>query len=70
MLVLFFLLSALLSIGEASRLLGVKPATLRSWRLKRKHLPFVQVGRLVRIPADALNKFIRENTIPTREVRK
>lgn len=59
----------LLSIKEASAALGVKPATLRAWRLRRKHLPFVQVGRAVRVNSDAIEKFIREHTMPAREVR-
>lgn len=60
----------LLSIKQASELLGVKPATLRAWRLRRKNLPFVRVGRAVRVPAEALEKFIRQNTVPAREVQR
>jgi len=60
----------LLSIKEASELLSVKPATLRAWRLRRKNLPFVAVGREVRIDSEALEKYIRQNTIPAREVRQ
>jgi excisionase family DNA binding protein len=60
----------LLSIKQASELLSVKPATLRAWRLRRKNLPFVNIGRAVRIDAEALEEYIRQNTVPPREVRR
>jgi excisionase family DNA binding protein len=62
-------LTRLLSIKEASELLALKPATIRAWLLRRK-LPRVNCGRAVRIPADAIGKFIAENTIPAREPRR
>jgi len=62
-------MSKLLSIKEASELLALKPATIRAWLLRRK-LPRVNCGRAVRIPAEALDKFIAENTIPAREDRR
>jgi len=58
----------LLSIEEAARRLGLKATTLRAWRLRRAHLPFVTLGGAVRVPSDAIEKFIRENTVPARGV--
>jgi excisionase family DNA binding protein len=63
-------MSKLLSVNEAAQALAVKPSTIRAWRIRRKNLPFVQCGRAVRIPSDAIEKFIRENTVPAREVTK
>jgi excisionase family DNA binding protein len=59
----------LLSVKEASEVLALKPATIRAWLLQRKNLPFVRCGRAVRIPAEAVEKFIAENTVPEREQR-
>lgn len=56
----------LLSIKEASEMLALKPSTIRAWLLRRK-LPRVNCGRAVRIPSEAVEKFIAENTIPARE---
>lgn len=58
----------LLSVIEASEALAVKPATIRAWLLRRK-LPRVNCGRAVRIPAEAVEDFIRRNTIPAKEGR-
>ena len=57
----------MLTVKEASEMLGLKPATLRNWQARRKNLPFVRCGRSVRIPADAIERFILENTVPVRE---
>lgn len=58
----------LLSVAEAAEALGLKPATIRAWLLRRK-LPRVNCGRAVRIPAEAIAEFIKRNTIPAREPR-
>jgi len=58
----------LLSVAEAAHALSLKPATIRAWLLRRK-LPRVNCGRAVRIPAEAIAKFIANNTIPAREER-
>jgi excisionase family DNA binding protein len=54
----------LLTVDDVSDLLGLSPATIRAWLLRRKNLPFVRCGRAIRIPAKAVEKFIKENTIP------
>jgi excisionase family DNA binding protein len=53
----------LLSVPEAAERLGLKPGTIRAWLLRRKNLPFVRCGRAVRIPAEAVEKFIATNTV-------
>ena len=60
----------LLSVDESAQRLGLKPATIRAWLLRRKNLPFVRCGRAVRIPLEAIERFIQENTIPAREPRR
>jgi excisionase family DNA binding protein len=57
----------LLTVDQAAERLGVKPATIRSWILKRQKLEVVKVGRLVRITERSIEKLIDENTIPPRE---
>jgi excisionase family DNA binding protein len=58
--------SKLLAVEQAAELLGVKPATIRSWILKREKIEAVKVGRLVRIKESSIQKFIDANTIPPR----
>jgi excisionase family DNA binding protein len=52
----------LLNINQAAEALNLKPATIRAWLLRRK-LPRVNCGRAVRIPAEAIVRFVEENTI-------
>lgn len=59
----------LLSVQETAERLGLKPATIRAWLLRRKNLPFVRCGRAVRIPAEAVERFVNQNTVPVREGR-
>jgi excisionase family DNA binding protein len=58
----------LLSIRQVSEHLGMRESTIRLWLSQRK-LPRVKCGRAVRIPADAVEEFIRANTISAREPR-
>jgi excisionase family DNA binding protein len=60
--------SRLLGVEQAAERLGVKPATIRSWILRRQKLEVVKVGRLVRITEKSIDEFINENTIPPRKV--
>jgi excisionase family DNA binding protein len=62
--------SRLLTVNEAAERLGVKPATIRSWILKREKIDVVKVGRLVRITEDSIQRFIDANTIPSKEEHK
>ncbi len=54
----------MLTIHEAAELLGVKPATIRSWVFKREKLTVVRLGRAVRIPRSSIEQLIEECTIP------
>ena len=62
-------MTKLLSLKEASAVLGVKVSTLRAWLARRK-LPRVSCGRAVRIPAEAVEQFIERNTVPAKEQRQ
>jgi excisionase family DNA binding protein len=59
----------LLSVCETADRLGLEPGTIRAWLLRRKNLPFVRCGRAVRIPAEAVERFIAANTISVGERR-
>jgi excisionase family DNA binding protein len=59
----------LLNVSETAEALNVKTATVRAWLFQRK-LPKVNCGRAVRIPAEAVEDFIRRNTIPAKEERR
>jgi excisionase family DNA binding protein len=59
-----------LTVRQAADALGLKAATIRAWLSQRKHLPFIRCGRAVRIDLEAIQKFIVENTVPTREPRR
>jgi excisionase family DNA binding protein len=56
----------LVRLSDAAVRLGVKPATLRDWFLKRKHLDFVKAGRAVCVVESSLEQFIDSNIIPAR----
>lgn len=59
----------LLRVPEVAKRLGLCEATIRIW-LARRRIPFVKCGRAVRVPAEAVEDFIRKNTVPARtEVR-
>jgi excisionase family DNA binding protein len=62
-------MTQLLTVKQAADALGLKVATIRAWVSRRK-LPRVNCGRAVRIPSDAVERFITENTIPAREERR
>lgn len=59
--------SRLLTVQEAAEYLGIKPATIRAWILRREKIEIVKVGRLVRITEASIQKLIDDNTIPPRE---
>jgi excisionase family DNA binding protein len=53
---------ALLTVAEAAERLGLAQSTIRDWIAKRR-LTFVRCGRAVRIPAEAVERFIATNTV-------
>jgi excisionase family DNA binding protein len=54
----------LIRLSDAAERLGVKPATLRDWFLKRKHLEFVKAGRAVCVTEQSIERFIDANLVP------
>jgi excisionase family DNA binding protein len=54
----------LITIAEAARQLSVSIAAVRGWRLSRKHLDFVKVGRAVRIPQKSIDRLIKRQMVP------
>jgi excisionase family DNA binding protein len=61
-------MARLLTVQQAGEILGLKTSTIRAWVSRRK-LPRVNCGRAVRIPSEAVEEFIRRNTIPARDSR-
>ncbi len=59
----------LLTVAETAEALNLKISTVRAWIARRK-LPRVNCGRAVRIPDDAVAKFVERNTIPALEERQ
>lgn len=53
----------LIDSEEVAKKLGVKPQTLATWRLYRKGLPFVKVGRLVRYQMEDVDAFIEKHLV-------
>jgi excisionase family DNA binding protein len=58
----------LLTVAEAAGRLGLRESTIRAW-LARRRLRHIKLGRAVRVPEDAVQEFIRRNTVPAREGR-
>jgi excisionase family DNA binding protein len=55
--------SELLTVPEAAALLRLKPSTIRAW-VCQKRIPFVKMGRLVRIKRADAEAIISSNTVP------
>jgi len=53
----------LLTVPEAAGLLRLQPSTIRSWILNRR-LPFVKLGRVVRIRKADCDSLVTESTVP------
>jgi excisionase family DNA binding protein len=60
--------SELLTVPEAAALLRLKPSTIRAWVCQRK-IPFVKLGRLVRIKRSDAKALIEANLIGSQMVR-
>ena len=58
--------SELLTLVEAGSILKLKTSTLRAWLLRRK-IPYVKVGRLVRLRRADIERLISDCTIPAKE---
>jgi excisionase family DNA binding protein len=55
----------LLKVEEVAERLNVRQSTIRAWLLRRR-IPFVKVGRCVRVRAEDIDRLLSENTIPSR----
>lgn len=54
----------LISSTEASKILGLKPATLAQMRWRgTKNLPYVKLGKAVRYKLSDIEAYINQNTI-------
>jgi excisionase family DNA binding protein len=58
----------LLTCAQAGEAMGLKEATIRVWIARRK-LAFVKLGRAVRVPSEAIEEMITDNTVPARAAR-
>lgn len=56
----------LLTVREVADMLGKKESGVRTWILFRK-IPYVKVGRSVRISEATVDEIIEKGTIPARE---
>jgi len=48
----------LLSVKEVAEALSIAPKTVYMWRWKRRNLPFIKLGKALRISSKDLRKFI------------
>jgi len=53
----------LLKDSEAASFLGLKPITLRFWRMQKKGPEYIRMGRAVRYNQDDLQAFIETNKV-------
>jgi len=58
----------MLTVAAAATQLGVKEATVRVW-IAKGLIGHAKLGRAVRIPAEEIAKFIRENTVLAKSTR-
>ena len=57
---------AALSISDVAEILNITPATVRR-HIKNKDLPYIRIGRLVRIPKDSLIGYLHGDQTPDRK---
>jgi excisionase family DNA binding protein len=55
----------LLTLAEAASLLRLKVSTMRAWVLRRR-IPYVKVGRLVRVRRSDVEALISKSLVPAR----
>lgn len=58
----------LLGVQEAAEILGVKPKTLYEWKYRKQNLPFVKIGKSLKIREQDLLDFIERNTKKPKEL--
>lgn len=59
----------LLPVHEVAKRLCIRPGTVRLYLWQRR-LPFVRVGRLVRVRESDVDRFIKVNTVPADDARQ
>lgn len=59
--------SDLLTVPEAAALLRLKPSTIRAWTSQRR-IPFVKVGRLVRIRRSDAEAYITSRIVEAEDL--
>ena len=59
----------LLTLKESADWLGLRVPTLRDWIWRRK-IPYVKLGRSVRIAEETIEQLIAEGTVPARPERR
>lgn len=52
-----------LDVPAAADFMGVKPPTIRKWILRRQ-IPYIKIGKLVRIRQSDLEKLLERGTVP------
>lgn len=55
--------SGLLTVPEAAALLRLRPSTVRAW-VSQKRIPYVKLGRLVRIRRSDAEALIQSSIVP------
>jgi excisionase family DNA binding protein len=58
----------LLTVDQAAKQLGMSPATIRAW-IGRRKIPFVRLGRCVRISVETIDGLIESNSVPASQGR-
>jgi excisionase family DNA binding protein len=53
----------LLTVAEAAQLLALRPCTIRKWLYERR-LPYVRLGRAVRLRKVDMERMVKENYSP------
>jgi len=53
-------MNKLLSIKQSAEILGINPKTLYQWKWLKKNLPFIKVGKSLRISEKDLMDFIEK----------
>src|SRR5688500_3147503 len=53
----------MLNVDETAEALGIKPATVRSWILRRA-INFTKIGRAVRISPTEVQRIIKQGAVP------
>ena len=51
----------LLNMKQVSEILGIKQKTLYQWKWQNTNLPFVKVGKSLRVSQEDLLRFIQKN---------